>query len=541
MVDLSGARRIERSASATDACAEGRRSRWAPLQWSERQRATAGLVLLVLAAIGLRLVPILVEPSLNWWDEIFQTIEPAHRLVYGYGLVPWEFQLGMRSWLLPGAVAGLMEVSRLAGDGPEYYLPIVATGFALLASAPVLCCFLWARRWFGLAGAFAAAAFIAIAPELVYFGARTLTEAAAAHLLVIGCFLLEPGYPVTSRRRLFAAGILLGLACLLRIHLAPAVALVMLWASWGIWRQQFPALFAGGLAATAFGAMLDWLTLGYPLASLWRNLLYNVLDGVSSDFGTEKWNFYLLGELGVWGGAGLLIVAAALLGARVLPVLLAAAVAIVGVHSGVAHKEYRFIYPAVLLIMVLAGLGIAQLTEWAAEWLGRRGLKKHLAGAASAVLLLGYSGVLMLGVWTNPTMAQLRSRVHDNLLAMSFTAKLPAICGVGLYGAEGRDWVMYGGYSRLHRPLPMYWPADQAELAAAASAFDTLIYSAAPPPALGFATTACFGEICVARRPGSCVAQSMAAMPFPAPVARLAPSKEAFPAIPASVAAQVSR
>ena len=537
MVDLSGARRLARSVSASGACAADPSIRWL----SDRHLTAAGLVLLVLIAVGSRLVPIVFVPSVHWGDEIFQAIEPAHRLVYGYGLVPWEFQLGMRSWLLPGAVAGLMEVSRLVGDGPEYYLPVVATGFALLASAPVLCCFLWARRWFGLAGAFAAAALVAIAPELVYFGARTLTETAAAHLLVIGCFLLESGYPDSSRRRLFAAGILLGLACLLRIHLAPAVALVMLWKSWGRWRERLPVVVAGGLVAILFGAVLDWLTLGYPLASLWRNFLFNVIDGVSSDFGTEKWNFYLLGELGLWGSALLFIVAAALLGARVLPVLLAAAVAIVGVHSGVAHKEYRFIYPAVLLIMVLAGLGIAQLTEWAAEWLGRRGVKKHLAGAASAALLLGYSGVLMLGVWTNPTMAQLRSRVHDNLLAMSFTAKLPAICGVGLYGAEGRDWVMYGGYSRLHRPLPMYWPANQAELAAAAPAFDTLLYSVAPPPALGFETTACFGEICVARRQGSCVEQSMAAMPFPAPVARLAPSKEAFPAIPASVAAQVSR
>src|ERR1700747_3685781 len=104
---------------------------------------------LVLLAAAVRLIPTVLQPSLNWGDEIFQAIEPAHRLVYGYGLVPWEFQLGMRSWLLPGAVAGRMEVSRLAGDGPEYYLPVVATGFALLASAPVLCCFLWARRWYG--------------------------------------------------------------------------------------------------------------------------------------------------------------------------------------------------------------------------------------------------------------------------------------------------------------------------------------------------------------------------------------------------------
>src|SRR5438105_7930092 len=317
MVEISGTRRLAGSASPTGARAEAQAVGWSPVHWSrDQQLASAGLVLVVLMAIGVRLVPILIEPSLNWWDEVFQATEPAHRLIYGYGLVPWEFQLGMRSWLLPGIVTGLMEAARLAGDGPAYYLPVIAAGFAVLASAPVVCCFLWARRWFGLAGAFAAAGFVAIAPELVYFGARTLSETVAGHLLVIGCFLLEPGSPVISRRRLFAAGILLGLVCLLRIHLAPAVAVVVLWACWGVWRERLPALIAGGLAATAFGAALDWLTLGYPLASLWRNVLYNVIDGVSADFGTAPWNSYLLGELGLWGAAGLSIVLAAVLGAR---------------------------------------------------------------------------------------------------------------------------------------------------------------------------------------------------------------------------------
>ena len=115
------------------------------------------------------------------------------------------------------------------------------------------------------------------------------------------------------------------------------------------------------------------------------------------------------------------------------------------------------------------------------------------------------------------------------------------MCGIGLYGEEGRDWVLYGGYTYLHRPVPMYWPADQAELAATAPAFDTLLYTVPPPAALGFETTACFGKSCIARRSGGCVARSMAAMPFPQPVAGLAPRKEAFPAIPVSAAFTGSR
>jgi hypothetical protein len=70
---------------------------------NERRIAPAGLAVLMALAVVLRLVPTVFEPSMVWADEIFQTSEQAHRLVYGSGLVPWEFQLGMRSWLLPAS------------------------------------------------------------------------------------------------------------------------------------------------------------------------------------------------------------------------------------------------------------------------------------------------------------------------------------------------------------------------------------------------------------------------------------------------------
>ena len=40
-----------------------------------------------------------------WPDEVHQSLEQAHRLVFGYGFVPWEYQLGARSWILPGLLA----------------------------------------------------------------------------------------------------------------------------------------------------------------------------------------------------------------------------------------------------------------------------------------------------------------------------------------------------------------------------------------------------------------------------------------------------
>jgi len=57
-------------------------------------------------ALGLRLIPAIFYPGINHPDEVFQSLEQAHRLVFGYGAVPWEFEYGARSWLLPGMLAG---------------------------------------------------------------------------------------------------------------------------------------------------------------------------------------------------------------------------------------------------------------------------------------------------------------------------------------------------------------------------------------------------------------------------------------------------
>src|SRR5207237_9771600 len=119
---------------------------------------------------------------------------------------------------------------------------------------------------------------------------------------------------------------------------------------------------------------------------------------------------------------------------------------LVGVHSGFAHKEYRFLYPSVVVIPVLAGLGLAQLTQWAVEWLARQGSESRLTATVCALLLFAYSGSLMFKAWTSQTMIELRSRAHDSLLAAAYVRHMPAFCGVGLYVAEGRGAVLYGGY-----------------------------------------------------------------------------------------------
>jgi GPI mannosyltransferase 3 len=483
-----------------------------------RRSAKFALALLVALAILLRLQPILVEPSAVWPDEIFQTSEPAHRLVFGSGLVAWEFQLGVRSWILPGVIAGLMELSRIIGNGPDYYLPVIAVGFASLAAVPVVCCFLWCRPLFGITGALLAGFAVAIAAEPVYFGARTLSEAVAGHLLVVAIWVLEPGYPVISRRRLFVGGALLGLVLATRVQLAPAVAVAMLWTNWRADRGRLAATLAGAAAILAAAGVLDTLTLGYPFASVWRYVLYNIFYGASSTFGVEPWPYYLLGELGVWGGAGATMLMLTAIGAWRLPLLLVVAIVILAVHSGIAHKEYRFIYPAIVPVTVLVGGGLAQMASWGREWLIGRGMPVIAAAVASAALATAWWGAASLQVWNGATLAAHRQRMHDKLAAASFVAHGPAPCGIGLYGLHGEDWGVYGGYTHFHRPAPMYWPEDETALTFVADAFDTLLYTEPPPAALGFTTQRCIGEVCIAQRAGSCRPVPMTPLPLPDPL-----------------------
>lgn len=482
---------------------------------TEDQASAWVLAALLLLATVLRLVPTWFQPTLDHPDEIFQTMEQAHRLVYGSGLVPWEFRLGARSWLLPGVIAALMQLAQFLGDGPGYYLPVVYLAFAFLGAVPVVCCFLWSRRFFGLTGAIIGGAVVAVAPDLVYFGARTLSEVVASHVLVAALYVLAPGYLVTCRRRLIAGGALLSLSFILRFHLGPAIALAVLWVACVAPRLRLPMIAAGVLAMVAIDAVFDMLTLGAPLAAIWRNFLYNIGYGVSSNFGESRHLLYVVFEYAIWQDKLFMLGLLALIGAWRLPLLAAVAITIVVVHSAIPHKEYRFIFPAVELIAVLAGTGLAQCTTSIATWMERSigpaaRWRFWIAGLAITCWCL-----IAFDVWSSPFFNFYRSRSSGNLLAASFVARLPNVCGIGLY--NDRTWGPSGGYTYLHRALPLYWFETEADLAANFG-YDTLIYTKPLASDLGFERLACFGKVCVARRHRRCVPTPMARLPLPEPL-----------------------
>jgi GPI mannosyltransferase 3 len=484
-----------------------------------REKATtnAALIAVLLLGLILRVGATFEFPNINHPDEIYQTIEQARRLTIGDGIVPWEFEKGIRSWVLPGFFAGLMELSRQAGRAPDNYLAVIHSVMDLVSIIPIACGFLWGLRVFDLGGAILVGFVIAIWPDLIYFAPHTLTEVAAGNILPAGFYLAYPDRGEVGAKRLFAAGLWFGLTVVVRFHLAPIIAVAVGCVCGLQVRRRWIPLLVGASIPVLAGGLLDALTLGYPFQSVWLNIWLNLYKGISNQFGVFPW-FYILGFLlYFWGGAFALVIALALLGARRLPLLLAAAAAILMMHSLIGHKEYRFIYPALPLIATLVGIGTVEVLHALWKWLQPGCSQKY--------------GVLMaMGIWACISVCLLASAPFQYLL-LHFSGAIAAfrnlssdhdVCGIALYKVEG--WKV-PGHSYLRKGIDLYELNSESQLRTDEKKFNAIITeSPTAVPDRAFSRLLCFDNgynirtnqlgitanqraepICVWRRPGNCV------------------------------------
>lgn len=469
----------------------------------ERHRAI--LAAFLLAAFASRLAAALWFPSIHHPDEVYQSLEQAHRLVFGFGLVPWEFRDGARSWLMPGMLAWPMWVGEQLAPGSAMHRQWAHALVAAISATIPAIGYWWARR-FGTAHGLLAGIGLLAWFELIYFGAKTLSEVVAGAFLFAGVLLCADGPGAPSRRRLVLAGLSLGAAFVFRFHLAPAIALAAVWLARGDWRGKWLPMIAAGALPLALLGIVDWLTWSVPFGSIIENFRANIIEGRSHIYGVSPWYWYGTEWASRWGAAAALVGPLALLGARRQPLPLLVALTIVVAHSAIAHKEYRFLYPAIPLLILSAGIGAAELGRLVAERLGQPWARRVLPAVLGAAWVAG--SVTLAASAPN---AVEWSRGKAGLELMRRAGK-EARCGVALLGA---GWDMTGGYSSIHRDIPLHllYSANRAEWNVAS--FDVWIAPAGwlerLPLAAAFERRACmvqnahgFEQLCYWQRPGLC-------------------------------------
>ena len=463
----------------------------------------AGIVAL---GVVIRVLVLIQFPTIAHSDEIFQYLEQANRLVDGRGLVPWEYEAGARSWLLPGLLAGVMRAGLWFGPAPGAPLAAVAGLLCLLGVVPIVCGFLWGWGRAALPGAIAAGVANAVWFEIVYYAVHPLAETFATAALVGGLYLIYPAGAVADRRRLFLGAFLLGLTMALRLQIAPAVLMAVV-AVGGVRRLHGYRVLLPGLILPLLGiGLLDWITLGWPFRSMAMNVYFNSVISVAAQFGTSPPWSYVGSIIQSWGPMAPVIGILALVGAYRLRLLFAVAAVIFLVHSAFGHKEDRFISPMLPLVLTLAAIGSALLVDLVRSAPWRTSLR--------ATLVLGWAAA-SLAVAMMPANTYFWQMGRGAILADRVVNADPKACGVAIL--PGSRWPATGGYVLTRPDISLYSGGSTTASPATLSASNYVIaFDRMDPSQAGYQAVACWTDprfrnaiaqtMCLWHRPGGCVA-----------------------------------
>ena len=421
------------------------------------------IVFFVILALVLRVGLYLAFPGRSHADETFQYLEQAHRLLGQPGIVPWEFVMGVRSWVLPGMVAGLLWMAGLVSADPLFAIEMVGVVFALLSLVLVVVGYRWGDAKGGRAAAIACACLTAAEVDLVYLAPHPLPDTIAAPLLFAGLYLADVHGAKPSRWRFAAAGLLLGCCLVFRIQLAPAIGIGVMLLGWRHPGARLVPLCLGAAVPLLLSGLLDWATLGRPFQSIWLYFWVNAVGGAADTFGTAPWYRYLTFLFSAWAPLLLPVLGMAVLGARRAPVMGTVALAIVVTFSMVGHKEYRFLYPALPLLVTLVGIGSAEVAGFAARRLRRAQIEARTLGFALALFWAAvWAGFGIFGpgrlYWPRGT------AIIESMRIVNADA---AACGLAVEPAD--RWASGGGYSALRPGIPLFGFRSEADRRQAAA------------------------------------------------------------------------
>lgn len=439
------------------------------MEGSEAQSAQKWRYLphLLALAFALRVVFGLATSTAHCPDEIFQYLEQAHRLVFGNGIIPWEYRFGVRSFMLPGAIALVLEVLRALGfDDPTVYVPVVKILFCAISISLVWSVYRVTRGLANERAARLAAIFAALWYELIYLAHKPSVDAISVYAWFAALALLI-GRPTLARQLAFGA--LAAFAVAIRIQSGPLVLLLLLMAPtcWP-WRQAaLPAAAAFTLVILGAG-FVDLLTWGDWFGSYLRYFHFNWGMGADRFFGRASLLYYpktlILSSLAlsVLGFAGLL------LGGRRVWVLILGPIVTVAVYSIPGHKEHRFIFATIPFWLI----GLAILTNAVKTHLPslsariglhlksgptRAAVSPAVMGLVVAVSALGAIGKLP---FEDKVYAQAPLSRTDDFDAYVLLSNAPGVTGV--YD-ESQPWWYSGGYYYLHKDVPLYFPVLMPE------------------------------------------------------------------------------
>ncbi len=353
-------------------------------------------------------------------DEYMQIVEPALRKL---GLAPdtpqpWEYGARMRAWLQPALYVASSRVLAAVGVRDVFSLTFCWRLLSGVAGWAALCALLGVSlRWFEREEDRRAHARVAaLLGFLPYLLVRTSQEALSAAAFTFAFAVVLEGVDPSGTRigqgerasagpswRFLLAGVLCGLAFELRFQTAFLTIGLFAWLrvmGRAPWRRM--ATFAAGALAAGVAALpIDRWGYGEWVLPPVEYVRANLIDSVAVLFGDEPpFAYFYLTPANIFFPVVALLLMALLVAWWRHPrhaVTWTTAPFFV-IHSLVAHKEERFLFPMVLLATTFPAMALAPgygrplaLVRWART----RGAKI----AARALAALNFGGMALLAAY----------------------------------------------------------------------------------------------------------------------------------------------
>lgn len=338
-------------------------------------------------SFALMILAAICSYTFHHFDEQFQILEFAGLKL---GKTPesamrWEYPTAMRAWLQPGIYVAIARFWTMLGiENPFFW----AVGYRLLSGVLTWLGLTWLilENWDYLDERMQH--WVVRLQTLLWFvpylSVRTSGETFTTAFLLLGLAatsryarVLKMDRHVDSYPRLaFGIGGFLSLAALTRFPSAVFVLGVLAWLLWQVRPRvrDTVALATGGLIPVAFCALVDKWGYGYWTFPMWNYLYQNLVLGKSHEFGTAPFFAYLYLPLANFmAGPALVLLVGTLLFWRRWPrhLLTWTTLPYVLVHSLLAHKEARFLFPVAMLTPLMVPMAAQQIAQTGGKWAER--------------------------------------------------------------------------------------------------------------------------------------------------------------------------
>lgn len=421
------------------------------------------LALLVSLGAVLRLSYAVWAQGMFHPDEIYQSLEPAHGVLYGTGIRSWEFLVGARPWTTPGVCLLLLGGLRILGiTAPETTLLVTRLFAAAVAATWPWFCYRVAKALRSHQAGLVAAGASALWYFLILLAPRAFNHTFSVTFALWALARILESKTAPSSRPLLATGALLGLAFAFRYQEGLVLLGAVLFLIGDGRARQVPRVLIGAAVPALGVGLLDGLTWGLPFHSLFAYFQANVLEGAAGRFGVMPGWFYVWYVVAALGLGAAFLLLLPLAGRRALRLVLTVAGTTLVAHSLTDNKQLRFVLPAMLVLMAAMACGVDAIL---------RRIPDRFRGAALAGTL---------GLWALASAHTAHRLTFEDLgifrgqpeaaaspwdfrrdlnRALARLGRREDLCGLVIYpfgeAAGQARQATTGGYTTLHRAVPM--------------------------------------------------------------------------------------